>query len=223
MQILQGDCIAILSNFNPNSFDTIIADPPYNHPNIKPMANKYSDNKRLIPFEGDNKTVSISYWMHLWMSQCYRVIKPGEFFFCFTDWRRIGETHCTMEAANFSVLGCIVWDKAGTARPQAGRFTQSTEFVLYGVKGSRKIGGAVKPSVYKYFNVAHNKKRHQVEKPVALIEDLLTFCPKGGKILDPFCGSASTGEACMNLGLDFIGVELSEYYVDVARERLRVA
>ena len=45
--------------------------------------------------------------------------------------------------------------------------------------------------------------------------------PKGGTVLDPFMGSGSTGMACKEEGFDFIGIELSEEYCDIARKRLK--
>jgi len=44
-------------------------------------------------------------------------------------------------------------------------------------------------------------------------------CPVGGSVLDPYCGSGSTGEAAVRLGLDFIGIEINPEYADIARER----
>lgn len=39
-------------------------------------------------------------------------------------------------------------------------------------------------------------------------------------ILDPFCGSGTTGVACVKSGRNFIGIELNAEYVDIARARI---
>jgi len=44
--------------------------------------------------------------------------------------------------------------------------------------------------------------------------------PPGGVVLDPFMGSGSTGCAAVLEGRDFIGIELDEKWVDVARRRI---
>ena len=39
-------------------------------------------------------------------------------------------------------------------------------------------------------------------------------------ILDPFCGSGSTGKACMLEGFRFYGIEQDADYVEIARRRI---
>jgi DNA modification methylase len=45
----------------------------------------------------------------------------------------------------------------------------------------------------------------------------------GQTILDPFCGSGSTGVACAMMGKKFIGIELDERYFDIACRRIHDA
>jgi len=42
-------------------------------------------------------------------------------------------------------------------------------------------------------------------------------------IFDPFCGSGTTGVACMQLGRRFIGVEIDPGYCAIARKRIDAA
>ena len=64
---------------------------------------------------------------------------------------------------------------------------------------------------------------HSTVKPLALMEYLvkLTATPTGGKVLDPFMGSGTTGIACKNQGRDFIGIEKDEEYFEIAKARLK--
>jgi len=48
----------------------------------------------------------------------------------------------------------------------------------------------------------------------------LTRTPTGGVVLDPFMGSGSTGCACVEEGRDFIGIDKTPEYVDIARARI---
>ena len=45
----------------------------------------------------------------------------------------------------------------------------------------------------------------------------------GEKVLDPFMGSGTTGVACVNLGVDFIGIEIDAGYFDIAKKRIEQA
>jgi site-specific DNA-methyltransferase (adenine-specific) len=66
---------------------------------------------------------------------------------------------------------------------------------------------------------------HPTVKPVELMRYLcrLTRTPTGGTVLDPFCGSGSTGVAALAEGRDFIGVEIDAHNADIARRRIAAA
>jgi site-specific DNA-methyltransferase (adenine-specific) len=51
----------------------------------------------------------------------------------------------------------------------------------------------------------------------------LTRTPTGGVVLDPFMGSGTTGIACVLEGRDFIGIELNQEYVEIAKKRIEYA
>ncbi len=66
-----------------------------------------------------------------------------------------------------------------------------------------------------------NKNNHPTVKPVALMEYLIKMVtPKGGIVLDPFMGSGTTGIACRKLNYGFIGIELEEDYITIAKARI---
>ncbi len=65
------------------------------------------------------------------------------------------------------------------------------------------------------------KNFHPTVKPIALMEYLCRLItPPGGVILDPFMGSGTTGIAALRLGFEFVGIELSEEYVEIATARI---
>lgn len=62
---------------------------------------------------------------------------------------------------------------------------------------------------------------HTTQKPLPLMLELVElFTDPDDLVLDPFCGSGTTGVACLRLGRRFIGIERDEKYAAVARERL---
>lgn len=65
---------------------------------------------------------------------------------------------------------------------------------------------------------------HPTQKPVALLEWLIkTYTNEGDLVLDNCMGSGSTGVACVNTKRNFIGMELTEHYFDIAKERIEKA
>jgi site-specific DNA-methyltransferase (adenine-specific) len=66
-------------------------------------------------------------------------------------------------------------------------------------------------------------KHHIAGKPTAVLRQLVRVCPPGGTVLDPFAGSGTTGVAALLEGRQFVGVEISEEYTAIARERLLAA
>ena len=66
-------------------------------------------------------------------------------------------------------------------------------------------------------------KHHQAGKPLPLMVDLLKIAPVAGVLADPFTGSGTTGLACAELGLGFVGVELDAGYHAMPEERVRAA
>jgi len=65
------------------------------------------------------------------------------------------------------------------------------------------------------------KNNHPTVKPIKLMEYLIKLVtPKGGTTLDPFMGSGTTGIAALTNGFDFIGIEMSEEYMEIAEQRI---
>ena len=66
---------------------------------------------------------------------------------------------------------------------------------------------------------------HPTVKPIELMRYLvrLTKTPTGGVVLDPFCGSGTTGIACVLEGREFIGIEREAEYIEIAEKRIAEA
>jgi len=62
---------------------------------------------------------------------------------------------------------------------------------------------------------------HPTVKPIALMRWLVRMVtPPGGIVLDPFCGSGSTGVAAIQEGFDVIGIDLDPDYLEIAERRI---
>jgi len=66
-----------------------------------------------------------------------------------------------------------------------------------------------------------DKNTHPTIKPIKLMDYLVNMItPKGGIVLDPFMGTGTTGISALNNGFSFVGVEMSEEYMDIAVKRI---
>lgn len=230
-----GESLAALADLETGSVDAVITDPPYSSGGALTTQRKTSTDtkyqtgtrlEKLPDFLGDTRDQrSYQYWCQLWLSECLRVTKPGGFLMQFTDWRQYAATADAIQAGGWSWRGVVVWTKpAYTVRPQKGRFTQDTEFVLWGTNGVRKQDFTSDAPVVAgtwFGNAPRGEQReHITQKPVDLMRHLMAPLAPGSTVLDPFMGSGTTGVAAITEGHEFIGVELSPYYHQVAVERV---
>ena len=86
------------------------------------------------------------------------------------------------------------------------------------------FAGRRKSNVLRYNTLpasAHDRPDHPTPKPVPLMRDLISYCPRSAVIVDAFIGSGSTLRAAKDLGRRAIGIEVNEKYCQIAVERLR--
>ena len=130
----------------------------------------------------------------------------------------------------------------------AGRnFTASHETILWASKG-KKAKHTFNYQVSKNWDVNNDKlhnpgkqmrsvwsvpstpKRekehgnHPTQKPLEVLRRLVAMCSnEGDVVLDPFCGSGTTGVACVLLKRKFIGIDLEPEYIALTRTRMKAA
>lgn len=235
MTIYKGDCLELMRTIPDGFVDMVLTDPTYSSGGMyrsdrsKSTGEKYADKKfnglsRFEDFTGDNMDQrSFTSFMRQVLSHARRLTKPGGAVAIFTDWRQLPLMTDVLQWSGWVWRGIIVWDK-GSSRNQPGRFRPDCEFIIWGTNGPKPIdfhaGLKALPGCYHIPNVPNLQKHHQTEKPIELLEKLLQICPEGGTVLDPFMGSGSTGVACIKMGRDFVGIEISEQYNAIAKERI---
>ncbi|MCC4632262.1 DNA-methyltransferase [Xanthomonas dyei] len=227
-QLLQGDALTILPTLEANSFDALITDPPYASGGLtaaaraRPPSAKYCRDGGHADFVGDERDQrSHLKWMHLWLSECARVLKDGAPVLLFTDWRQLPLTTDALQIAGFTWRGITVWDKTEGVRPQLGRFRNQAEYIVWGSKGNMPLDrrAPVLPGVIRE-SVRKADKHHLTGKPTELMRQLVRICESGGRVLDPFAGSGTTLVAAQLEGLEAVGIEMTDQYTAVTRERL---
>jgi site-specific DNA-methyltransferase (adenine-specific) len=113
-----------------------------------------------------------------------------------------------------------VWHSAGsTARAPGGGFNHWTPIALYG-KIKFPVDVLWLPSISNRYQPGEID--HPSPKPVKLMEWVVSNLD-GETVVDPFCGSGTTGVACAKLGRKFIGIEIEPKYFDIACRRIEQA
>ena len=71
-------------------------------------------------------------------------------------------------------------------------------------------------------NVSKDKTAHPCQMPLEVMKNIVGILPRDSTIVDPFMGSGTTGVACVEAGLDFIGIEMDSQYFEIAKNRLKL-
>lgn len=127
------------------------------------------------------------------------------------------------------------WVKDGAKRRTFGRDGKTTgtqeEFGTVDANPDGRypsnIIGEVLPEHQKYFYAPRATRKekgldndHPTVKPIDLMAYLIkVYSPKETTVLDPFCGSGSTGVAALQENRKFVGIDLSSHYVDISTKR----
>lgn len=72
-------------------------------------------------------------------------------------------------------------------------------------------------------NTSKEKTAHPCQMPLEVMKRIVGILPDDYTIIDPFTGSGTTGVACSELNRNFIGIEQSAEYIEIARARIEFA
>lgn len=211
-QVWQGDCLDLMREMPDKCVDLVVTDPPYGM--------SYQSSRRTEQFakiEQDDDLL----WFIDFIKELYRVQKDNSHTYIFCNDYSLGFFREHAELNDFTVKRTLVWVKNNhTSGDLEGDFGNKTEFVLFLHKGRKKLNGNRETNVLNFDRVSILK--HPTEKPKDLIGYLIgKSSNENDLIFDPFMGSWTTARACMDLGRNFIGAELSPEYCEIGRQRLR--
>lgn len=202
--VQHGDCIEVMRRMPSRSVDFILTDPPY--------LVRYKDRSGRSIANDDNAD-----WLEPAFGEIFRVLKNDSLAVSFYGWTQTDRFMSAWRAAGFRIAGHIVFRKKYASRSRFVSYTHESAYVL--AKG-RPALPANPPADVIDFPYTGNRL-HPTQKPVAILKPLIeAFCPEGGLVLDPFCGSGSTLVAACEANCDYLGIELDRTYHRIAARRL---
>lgn len=217
------------------SCSAVIVDPPYcsganqlTGRGGNPMA-KYSSSDAVQSLEdisswtvGDaNRPDNLLMFSATWMREAARVVGTG-YMFCFTDWRSRPFFEAGMIAAGWNSVQILIWRK-NAGRPAPFRWQSTYEIILFASINEpthdKKNAQYMGSNVLEHNVVQAKAKRHQSEKPVTLLRELMDVLPKHDRrpVLDPFAGSCSLAIAAAESGRDSICFDVDGRHLAAGR------
>jgi site-specific DNA-methyltransferase (adenine-specific) len=231
-EVREGDCLELLRGLPDECVDLAVMDPPYN------QGLRYGDFRDSLS-AGD-------YRQQQWnvLTETSRVLRDGGTCF-YLNWPEFAAQIWCMasEAGDLRPVDWVTW--VSRVNPGGAPFRTASRAWIVMAKGTAALdfrgeyvnrtdprierrmaqGDTPREVDWWYFdlckNVSRDKTDHPCQLPVEMVEKIVAGASRSDNlVLDPFCGSGTTGVAAVQLGRRFLGMELSGEYCAMARQRI---
>lgn len=235
-----SDTFDALGKMSPETVDMIFADPPYFLSNDGITC---SSGKVVSVNKGDWDKIENLEEKHAfnrcWIGLCRRVLKQNGTLWISGTLHNVYSVGWALEQEGFKIINNITWQKTNPPPNLACRcFTHSTETILWAQKADKNAKhyfdyermkavnggkqmkdvwtGTLTPLIEKQFG------KHPTQKPIYLLERIISASTREGDVvLDPFCGSSTTGVVCKQLDRKYIGIDRNPEYLQLSIRRLK--
>lgn len=217
VRLYQADFLDVAGCIRDNSIDLVFTDPPYElvSGGMKNGKLKYKAGEIFRSNGFSTKNIHFDRWI----PEIYRILKDNRYFYVMSNDRHLFPIHSACVNAGFRFCELLVMDKKMTV--PSTYYPKRAEFILMYRKGGFRKAHFSGSTVMEARLPRGKDKRHPTEKPVSIIEHLVRCSTREHELcFDPFMGSCSTGEACVNVGRAFIGTEIETRWFQVSRDRI---
>ncbi|MEM3245785.1 MAG: site-specific DNA-methyltransferase [Candidatus Micrarchaeaceae archaeon] len=239
-KIIWGDALKVLKVLPSNSIHLAITSPPYN------LDMPYKNHVDSMPYE-----LYLNWMKEVWAETKRVLVNGGRLCINIGENKRQNITYPTYSAfiqqcvdLGFLYRGTVIWNKNSAAKHTAWgswksasnpHFVPRHEYILSFSKGDWKLEGDSKLSditdkeFMEYTRTVWNfgtesKKRigHPAPFPEELPYRLIKFYSfKGNTVLDMFGGSGTVGVVALRLDRNFILIDNSKEYCELALKRIK--
>lgn len=210
--LLQGDCLELIKSIPSGSIDMVLTDPPY-------MINtKSAVGAKINPWAD---YCNASFWYSEWIKEARRILKDTGCLWSFLNWRSFVTFQKAACDVRWPIESLLVWDKKWIGPGGTKGLRPSYELVALWAMERFKIENRGLSDIQRFQWSSKKPHGHPAEKPIGLMAWIIENATRpGDTVCDLFMGSGTTGAACVNLGRNFIGMELDQGYFEMAKRRI---
>ena len=206
------DCVeGMKERVDNDSVDCVITDPPYGIEYEQRRAGD-TENEYKPTVESDGLDDATELWRKF-LSEVARVLKPDGHAYVFGPPLE-RDIFLPLIKENLDFKNPLVWVKSNHTLTAFHRnYAFKYEDVYFAVSDDERARdlSEFSPNVLEHAKPDTSDYDHPTEKPVGLIEDLLTNSTReGDRILDPFMGSGTTAVAAIQNDREYVGFEVDE-------------
>jgi site-specific DNA-methyltransferase (adenine-specific) len=230
-KIFNGDSLTVMREMPDKCLDLVVTSPPYNLKNSTgngmkdgrggkwagaALVNGYSNYDDNMPHE------EYAEWQHNCLKEMFRIINDEGAIFYNHKWRvQDGLLQDRQDIIrDLPVRQIIIWKRKGGINFNPGYFLPTYEVIYLIPKPNFKLA----PKANAFGDVwefkQEMKNEHPAPFPVALI-DRIVASTNAQTILYPFMGSGTTAVVAQWHKRNYIGIELSPDYCDLAEQRIK--
>lgn len=222
--VIKSDCIDFMKSVADNTFDCVVTSPPYNKGNVGTASGGVWDS--YIAYDeyiDDMPQEEYEQWQLNVLNELHRCLKPtGSVFYNHKIVRREGA--CIFPKfvldSNFNLYQMIIWDRGNSPDVGNRHLLPTTELIFWLTKDKPKVyrnNIMYRSEVWKF--PPSKKNDHPASFPLDLPYNcILLTTDENDLVFDPFTGSGTTGVACKMLNRNFVGTDISDNYVSLAKE-----
>jgi len=214
--VRHGSLLELLPTMESSFVDALVADPPYGIGADSGGFRSRSVQHHNYVDTPDNAKILLQ----CIVSEGFRICRQRANLFIFCDIDLFGWLKETAMRAGWDVFRTpLTWvksDSEGLAPWGRSGFRRTCEWILYATKGKKGLYHAP-VDILRHNRVARHERDYGPEKPVPLLEELISCSTlEGDLILDPCCGSGSTLVAARRLKRRSLGIEVDQYAFNLA-------
>lgn len=245
--IILGDCLDGMRALPSDTYNLIVADPPYNL------------NKDFGPWKETEKKGQWKEWTRSWLQESFRLLSSRGNIFVYGIHHHLCWVQCMMYQLGFQYRRQIIWHYengfAGYGKRTLNAtyepllwFSKTSDYIYHPIREPYKSQERLKHKIIKNGKTwtpnpegrmvgdiwnfptlagrcfRDEKVDHPTQKPLSISTRIVRhFSDSGDTVLVPFVGSGSECVAAFLEGREYLGFELNPDYIKIAEERLLAA